>query len=162
VNDQRTSLKRTQLAAQRFGSVDDECFEMVNSPRPGLDDFLPSSKQDAQGLAVTPAPWLGQVLTRQRLTGRTEGIELVRLGPIPPRWALGPVDLDNPLGVLEQMCGQAGPKLPVPSMAQIRRPEACSRAKVSRFPYPSESAETVRWTTSPPAGVTSAAVWVCL
>ena len=53
------SLIWTQLGTQCFRGVDDECFEMIDGTRPRLDDFLPSSKQDPQGLAVTPPPRLG-------------------------------------------------------------------------------------------------------
>ena len=59
MNDQGTSLIRTQLGTQSFRDVDDECFEMIDGPRPRLDDFLPRSKQDPQGLSVTPPPRLG-------------------------------------------------------------------------------------------------------
>jgi hypothetical protein len=45
------------------------------------------------------------MLTGQRLTSSSEGIKLVRLSPITAGWALGTVDLDDPLVVFQQVRG---------------------------------------------------------
>jgi hypothetical protein len=57
---------------------------------------------------------LGQVLARQCFASGSDGIELVGLGAIATCRTLGTVDLDNPLGALEEMAGQPSAETPSP------------------------------------------------
>jgi len=135
---------------------------MGDRPGPAEDRALAGAHEDPDRLAIAASSRLGEMLARQRLAGRSEGVELVGLGAIAAGRTGPAVDLDDPLALLQQIRREPGAIAARPSIAQTRRPGACSRAKASTRLAPKASVGIVTSATRPPVGVTTAAVWVCL
>jgi hypothetical protein len=105
--EQVVGAERAELVAQPFGRVDDECLELTDRPGPGLDRPVAGGEQDTDRFTVAAAAGLGQVLASERFSGSPGSIQLVALGPVASSWACWPVDLDDPLVVLQQERGKA-------------------------------------------------------
>ena len=84
---------------------------------------LPRGEPDAHGLPITASAGLGHVLTGEDLTGRAEGIELVRLGTDASGGPRRAIDLHDPLALLEQLGRQAGAEPAGP----LDRPDPAAR-----------------------------------
>lgn len=97
-----------QLVAQLFGCADDERLELADRLGAGPDRASSGGEQDPHRFAIAALPRLGEVLAGQRLPSGPDSVDLVALGAVAPRGSSRPVDLDNPLAVLEQVRGQFG------------------------------------------------------
>jgi hypothetical protein len=72
-----------------------------------LDGALAGGQQDPDGLTVTAASGLGQMLAAQCLSGRAGGIQVIAVCPVASGRAGRTVDLHHPLALLQQVGGQA-------------------------------------------------------
>jgi hypothetical protein len=103
-----------EVLAELLGRVDDQRLQLSDRLRSGDDRALAGREQDAERLPPTALTGLREVLTRERFAGGADGVEFVRPGPGAAgcsRWA---VDLDHPLGLLEQEGRQAGAEAACP------------------------------------------------
>jgi len=80
--------------------VNHERFQMADGFGPADLSSLPGGEQDAESLSVASSPGLSQVLASKGLAGGSGGIQLIRLGAIPPRRSHRSVDLDHPFALL--------------------------------------------------------------
>ena len=94
--------------AQLLARGDDERLEVVDRLRARADRAAARDQQNADGFAVAAGARLREVFALERFAGGADRIELVGLGAVAPRRALGAVDLDDPFAVGEHEHGQAG------------------------------------------------------
>lgn len=91
-----------------MGCVHDECLELADGLGAAHDGALASGHQYPQCFAVAASAGLRQVLPAERLTGRTNRVQVVGLCTVASRRSGGAVDLDDPFARFQQRRGQAG------------------------------------------------------
>jgi hypothetical protein len=117
-----------QRSTQAFRGADHQVLQLADRLGARAHRVLARGEQDAQRFASAASAGLGQVLAGERFTGGAKGVELVGLGAVTACRTLGVVDLDDPLGLLEQMGGQPGTE----AAGAFDRPDAAASSVLIR------------------------------
>jgi hypothetical protein len=101
---------------------------MVDRARAGAHRAAAGDEQHPDRLAVTATARLGEVLARERFAGGAQRVELVGLGAVAPARSRWPLDLDDPLALLEQERGEPGAE----AAAGLDRPDPAGGCVLAR------------------------------
>jgi hypothetical protein len=125
----RQGVVRTRSRLRRgIGSGDHQRVQLALGVGGRLDGGAASGQPDRERGPIAGGPWLGELVTAQRLAGRPDRIQGVGLGAVAAGSPPGPVQLYHLFGVGLQELGQLASGGQAPTSGQQRRFQAAPAA----------------------------------